>query len=158
MPGYLKDRDTKQTVLRGFHVRNDCYSLDRERSTITISRKMKLRYSADRVREGKTGRLDVMYDRLKDAWYAFIPVDIPAPVKKQAVSCQPEKVGSIDLGICNLVAFYTENEQPLIYSGRAVLSDYVYRTKKIAELQSRLEQKQQQQQQGGGQWAVPAAS
>lgn len=43
-----------------------------------------------------------------------------------------------------LVAFYTDEdeEQPLIYSGRPVLSDYVYRTKKIAELQSRLPKKQ----------------
>ncbi len=86
-----------------------------------------------------------MYDRLKDAWYAFIPVDIPEPAKAAVSCCQPkEKVGSIDLGICNLVAFYTDEdeEQPLIYSGRPVLSDYVYRTKKIAELQSRLPKKQ----------------
>ncbi|AFU57898.1 transposase, IS605 OrfB family [Candidatus Nitrososphaera gargensis Ga9.2] len=143
MPSYLKDRDSKQTVVRGFYVRNDCYRLDRKRSTITIiGKNLRLRYAADRVREGKKGRLDVMYDRLKDAWYAFIPVDT-APAKQAVVSGQPEKVGSIDLGICNLVAFYAENEQPVIYSGRAVLSDYVYRTKKIAELQSRLPQKQQ---------------
>ncbi len=79
-------------------------------------------------------------DKLKDAWYAFIPVDI-APAK-QAVSIQPEKVGSIDLGICNLAAFYAEGQQPIVYSGRAVLSDFVYKTKKIADLHSRLKQKQ----------------
>lgn len=139
MPGYLKDKDTKQTILRGMYVRNDCYKLDRKRSTITIGKSMKLAYSADKVREGKTGRLDVIYDRLKDAWYAAIPIDI-APAK--AVSGKLKKVGSIDLGICNLVAFYAENERPTVYSGRAVLSDYVYWTKRIAELQSRLKQRQ----------------
>ncbi|WP_228369343.1 RNA-guided endonuclease InsQ/TnpB family protein [Candidatus Nitrososphaera gargensis] len=144
MPGYLKDRDTKQTVVRGFYVRNDCYRLDRKHSTITIiGKNMKLRYATDRVREGKTGRLDVIYDRLKDAWYAFIPVDVVvAPAKQAVVSGKPEKVGSVDLRICNLVAFYAEGERPVVYSGRAVLSDYVYRTKKIAEMQSRLSEKQ----------------
>jgi putative transposase len=42
------------------------------------------------------------------------------------------------LGICNLVALYIEGEKPIIYSGRALLSDWVYHTKKIAEKQSKL--------------------
>ena len=47
----------------------------------------------------------------------------------------------MDLGICNLAALYIENEKPIVYSGRAVLSDWVYRTKKIADLQSKLPKK-----------------
>jgi putative transposase len=42
------------------------------------------------------------------------------------------------LGICNLAALYIEGERPAVYSGRAVLSDWVYRTKKIADKQSKL--------------------
>ena len=45
---------------------------------------------------------------------------------------------SLDLGICNLATLYIEGEKPVIYSGRAVLSDWIYRTKKIAERQSKL--------------------
>ena len=132
-PGYLKDRGTKQTILRSFYIRNDCYRVkDR---VMHIAKQLKIAFAVDRLRDGKKGRLEVMYDRLKDAWYAIIPVD-SKPTKLAA--SENHKVGSIDLGVCNLVAFYTPNEQPLIYSGRAVLSDWVYHTKKIAELQSKL--------------------
>lgn len=80
LPRYLKEKGVtkQQTILRGFYVRNDCYRLDRDSSTIVISKTLKIAYAADRVREGrkikkkgkvreKLGRLDVMYDRLKDA-------------------------------------------------------------------------------------------
>ncbi|MCJ7632844.1 RNA-guided endonuclease TnpB family protein, partial [Candidatus Bathyarchaeota archaeon] len=56
------------------------------------------------------------------------------------------KMASLDLGICNLAALYIENEKPIVYSGRAVLSDWVYRTKKISMLQSRLPRKKRKSQ------------
>jgi putative transposase len=49
-----------------------------------------------------------------------------------------QKKASLDLGICNLATLYIVGEKPIIYSGRAVLSDWVYRTKIIAEKQSNL--------------------
>lgn len=44
----------------------------------------------------------------------------------------------LDLGVCNLATLYIESEKPAIYSGRAVLSDWIYHTKRIAERQSKL--------------------
>lgn len=134
-PKYWKDRDTKQTEIKMFCVRNDCYSI--KGPLIVLGKSLKVQYAADRIRKGKYGRLDVIYDGLSNRWYAHIPVKI-APARQ--VNHTAEKHGSIDLGICNIATLYVPNERPLIYSGRAVLSDWTYHTKKIAKLQSRLKQ------------------
>jgi len=83
---------------------------------------------------GKQGRLEVLKDELSGKWYAHIPVE----VEWQPPSRTADKKASLDLGICNLVALYIEGESPIIYSGRAVLSDWIYHTKKIADKQSKL--------------------
>ncbi|MGH9876746.1 MAG: RNA-guided endonuclease InsQ/TnpB family protein [Nitrososphaera sp.] len=138
LPKYWKDRKTNQTEIRMFCIRNDCYRIDSNKQQIRIMKGMRIDYSAHRIREGKYGRLEVRYDELSNRWYAHIPVEI---TKEKSVN-PTKKYGSIDLGICNIAALYVPNEQPLIYSGRAVLSDWIYRTKKIAGLQSQLPQKQ----------------
>lgn len=48
------------------------------------------------------------------------------------------KRAKLDLGIVNLSALTVEGERPVVHSGRAVLSDWVYRTKKVAGRQERL--------------------
>jgi putative transposase len=136
-PRYWKDRKTEQTEIRMFCVRNDCYRI--KDNTIVLAKDLKVQYAADRIRNGKYGRLDVIYDSLSNRWYAHIPVK----VRRRTRPHQPtKKHGSIDLGICNIATMYVPNKKPLIYSGRAVLSDWVYHTKKIAQLQSQLKQKQ----------------
>ncbi|MCL4518166.1 MAG: transposase, partial [Thaumarchaeota archaeon] len=65
---------------------------------------------------------------------AHIPVEVETPPRRRT----SQKKASLDLGICNLATLYIEGEKPIIYSGRAVLSDWVYRTKKIADKQSKL--------------------
>lgn len=136
-PRYWKDRKTNQTEIRMFCVRNDCYRI--KDSTIILSKGLKIRYAADMIRKGKYGRLDVIYDRLSNRWYAHIPVKITS--ERQA-NQSAGKHGSIDLGICNIATLYVEGKRPVVYSGRAVLSDWVYHTKKIAKLQSQLKQRQ----------------
>jgi len=81
------------------------------------------------------GRLEALRDELSGKWYAHFPVEIPweSPSRVDA-----DRKASLDLGICNLAALYIEGEKPIIYSGRAVLSDWVYQTKKIADKQSKL--------------------
>jgi putative transposase len=137
-PKYWKDRDTNQTEIKMFCIRNDCYRIDDKRQQIRIMKGMRIDYAAHRIREGKYGRLEVRYDELSNRWYAHIPVEI----KKDRQVNPTKKYGSIDLGICNIAAVYVQNEKPLIYSGRAVLSDWIYHTKKIAGLQSQLKQSQ----------------
>jgi putative transposase len=81
-----------------------------------------------------------MYDNLSNRWYAHIPAEIkPEVVKVNHPTLT--KIGSVDLGICNITTLYVPDEQPVIYSGRAVLSDWVYHTKKIARMQSQLPEK-----------------
>jgi putative transposase len=135
-PRYWKDRAKEQTEIKMFCVRNDCYRIKGD--TIVLAKDLKVQFAADRIRNGKKGRLDVIYDSLSNRWYAHIPVKVRRPKRPH----QPTKHGSIDLGICNIAALYAPDERPLIYSGRSILSDWVYHTKKIAELQSQLKQKQ----------------
>ena len=137
-PKYWKDRRTKQTEIKMFCVRNDCYRI--KGSAIVLSKSLKIQYAADRIRNGKYGRLDVIYDGLSNRWYAHIPVKVRRP--KRTHQSTVKRYGSIDLGICNIATLYVPNERPLIYSGRAVLSDWTYHTKKITDLQSQLKQEQ----------------
>lgn len=138
-PKYWKDRKTGQTEIRMFCIRNDSYRIDRQKSAILLSKELNVQYATDRMRNGKQGRLDIIYNRLSNRWYAHVPVEF-AP--ERASHSTVKKYGSVDLGICNLVTLYAEGERPVIYSGRAVLSDWIYHTKKIAELQSKLPEKQ----------------
>lgn len=128
-PRYRK-KDGKRT-LKGFYVRNDGWRMSD--SAISVSRQTSVPYSCGQLWVGKQGRLEVVRDSVTGKWYAHVPVEVQQPPRRTS-----SKRASLDLGICNLAALYIENERPVIYSGRAVLSDWVYRTKKIAERQSRL--------------------
>lgn len=127
-PHYLKENGKR--VARAFYVRNDGWSIKSESLSIG---KIKIPFQHGKIWSGKRGRLEVQHDALRGRWYAHIPVEAETPPSRGA-----GKTASMDLGICNLAALYIENEKPTVYSGRAVLSDWVYQTKRIAKLQSRL--------------------
>jgi putative transposase len=129
-PRYWK-RNGKR-VAKGFYVRNDGWSINE--NEISISRNVKIPYQCGELWVGKRGRLEVLYDELCEKWYAHVPVE----VEWQPPSRTANKKASLDLGICNLATLYIEGEKPIIYSGRAVLSDWIYHTKKIANKQSKL--------------------
>jgi putative transposase len=95
-PRYWKDRAKEQTEIKMFCVRNDCYRIKGD--TIVLAKDLKVQFAADRIRNGKYGRLDVIYDSLSNRWYAHIPVKVRRPKRPH----QPTKHGSIDLGICNI--------------------------------------------------------
>jgi putative transposase len=132
-PGYWK-RNGKREV-RAFYVRNDGWSMNE--NEISISRNVKVPYQCGELWVGRRGRLEVLYNELSEKWYAHIPVE----VEWQPPSRTADKKASLDLGICNLATLYIEGERPIIYSGRAVLSDWIYHTKKIADKQSKLPEK-----------------
>jgi len=131
-PKYWK-RNGKR-MARAFYVRNDGWRMNEKE--ISVSRGIKIPYQCGGLWVGKQGRLEVIRDELSGRWYAHIPVE----VEWQPPSRIANKRASLDVGICNLAALYIEGERPIIYSGRAVLSDWVYNTKKIADKQSRLPQ------------------
>lgn len=132
-PRYLKKNGKR--VAKAFYVRNDGWSMNE--NEISVSRNVKIPYQCSELWVGKQGRLEVIRDELSSKWYAHIPVE----VEWQPPSRTADKKASLDLGICNLTALYIEGEKPIIYSGRAVLSDWIYHTKKIAGNQSKLPHK-----------------
>lgn len=129
-PRYWKEKGKR--LIKGFYVRNDGWSMDEE--TILVSKGLKIQYQCGQLWVGKQGRLEVIRDDLRDRWYAHIPVEVQHEPPSRTCS----RKASLDLGICNLATLYIEGEKPAIYSGRPVLSDWVYHTKKIAEKQAQL--------------------
>jgi len=133
-PGYWK-RNGKR-VAKAFYVRNDGWGMNE--NEISISRAVKIPYQCGELWVGKQGRLEVRRDELSGRWYAHIPVEVSW---KPPSRTDAQKRASLDLGICNLATLYMEGERPVIYSGRAALSDWIYHTKRIADKQQNLTQK-----------------
>jgi putative transposase len=130
-PRYRK-RDGRREAA-AFYVRNDGWSAND--NEISMGRATRVHYQCGDLWVGKQGRLEVHRDELSGKWHAHIPVEVPweSPSRIDA-----GKKASLDVGVCNLAALYVEGERPVIFSGRAVLSDWVYHTKKIAFRQSKL--------------------
>jgi putative transposase len=130
-PNYWKRNGDR--LLKGLYVRNDGWNMDENR--ISLSKNLNIPYNCGQLWVGKQGRLEITRDEINGKWYAHIPVEVQ---QRQPLNRLSQKRASLDLGICNLTTLYIEGEKPIIYSGRAVLSDWVYRTKKIATKQSKL--------------------
>ncbi len=129
-PGYWKRNGKREA--RSFYVRNDGWKMDED--LVSVSRDLRIPYRCGRLWVGKQGRLEVVRDDLRDKWYAHIPVEVPDPPSRTCLA----KKASMDLGICNLATLHVEGGKPVIYSGRAVLSDWMYHMKRIAMKQSLL--------------------
>lgn len=112
-------------------VRSDYWSMSED--TIILPRRMKVRYAGGRIWVGKRGRLEIRYE-VSRRWYAYLPtiVDSPKPV-------QNHRKAAVDIGICNLVALSIEGvSRQWIWSGRQVLSDWRYWTKRISNYERML--------------------
>jgi putative transposase len=122
-----------ERVAKAFYVRNDGWSAGED--GISVGRDTRVPYQCGDLWMGRQGRLEVRRDELSGKWYAHIPVEVPwePPSRINA-----GKKASLDVGVCNLAALYVEGERPTIFSGRGVISDWVYHTKKIAAEQSKL--------------------
>jgi putative transposase len=130
-PRYRKRNGNREVT--AFYVRNDGWSANE--NEISLGRDTRVQYRCGDLWVGKQGRLEVRRDELSRKWYAHIPVEVPggSPGRIDA-----GKKASLDVGVCNLAALHMEGERPVIFSGRGVLSDWVYHTKKIAAKQSKL--------------------
>ncbi len=114
-------------------VRNDGWRMGDE--AISISKSLKIKYSCGQLWVGKGGRLEIKYDRISNRWYAHIPVTVE---EKTEIIQKPNRA-SVDLGVCNLVALAIEGVgKQIVWSGKQVLSDWQYWTKRIPHEQQRL--------------------
>lgn len=134
-PGYWKDRRTKERVLRTL-VRTDSYRInDRQ---LILPKKLSVKINGDQRWNGKQGRLEIYYDHLSKRWYAYMPVECEVP--HQPIG---DKKAYVDLGVINIITSHTEGDnRATIYSGRPLLSDWWYWNEKIANHQSKLEERQ----------------
>jgi putative transposase len=151
-PGYWKDKETGRRKLI-IVVRQDRYEVDVERRVIILKDfNMEVRFVGRLRWFGKQGRLEIIYDDAKNAWYAHIPVEVGVEETRtgkrskhivrgerrviQIESPKGNKVASIDLGINNLASVVVSDGTWLLYKGVRAKEDYFYLQRRIAEIQS----------------------
>jgi putative transposase len=151
-PGYWKDKETGRRKLI-IVVRQDRYEVDVERRVIILKDfSMEIKFAGRLRWYGKQGRLEIIYDDTKNAWYAHIPVEVGVEETKtgkrskhivkgerrriQIESPKGNKVASIDLGINNLASVVVSDGTWLLYKGVRTKEDYFYLQRLISRIQS----------------------
>jgi putative transposase len=151
-PGYWKDRETGRRRLM-IVVRQDRYVVDdQNRRLILKDFGMEIKFVGRLRWFGKQGRLEIIYDETKDAWYAHIPVEVGVEEMKtgkkskhivkgerktiQIESPKGNRVASIDLGINNLASVVVDDGTWLLYKGVRTKEDYFYMQRLISRIQS----------------------
>jgi len=151
-PGYWKDKETGRRKLI-IVVRQDRYEVDVERRVIILKDfNMEVRFVGRLRWFGKQGRLEIIYDDAKNAWYAHIPVEVGVEKTKtgkrskhivkgerrviQIESPKGNKVASIDLGINNLASVVVSDGTWILYKGIRTKEDYFYLQRLISRIQS----------------------
>ncbi len=129
MPRYWKRNGKRELKIV---IRNDSYKIDDK--YLYLPRGLRLRYKGKLKWKGRQGRLEIIYDNVDEVWRGFMTVKVEEPPRRGG-----NKPLYIDLGVVNLATTWCEDmRQPISFSGRAVLADWWYWTKKIAEEQRRL--------------------
>jgi len=151
-PRYWKDRETKKRKLL-LVVRQDRYVVDEQNHKLIFKDfNLEIDFVGRLKWYGKQGRLEVHYDETRNAWHAFIPVEVGVEETKtgkkskhvmrgerksiQIESPKRNKVASIDLGINVLASVVINDGTWLLYKGLRTKEDYFYFEKKIAGVQS----------------------
>ena len=119
MPRYWKRNGRRELRII---IRNDCYRIDDK--YLYLPKGLKLRYWGRLKWRGRQGRLEIIYDEVDGVWRGFIPVRVEEPPK-----CGGGK------------PLYIDREwvkRPIVFSGRTLLSDWWYWTRRIAREQGRL--------------------
>lgn len=133
-PRYWKDRLTGRRKLMTV-IRNDCYRIEEVggKKWLILPKGLKIRITGEIRWKGKQGRLEIFYDDLMGRWYAYQSVEVDQPRR----TTFPEKRAFVDLGVINIITAWIEGErQPIAFSGKPLLADWWYWTKKIAHYQS----------------------
>jgi putative transposase len=128
-PGYWKDENGEYRL--AVIVRNDRYEVDEEDRTIYLKDfKLSLEFKGKLKWHGKQGRLEIVYDKTRRSWYAYIPVEVENVAENKG-----DLRASVDLGIVNLATVYVEDGTWYIFKGGSVLSLYEYYSKRISVVQ-----------------------
>ena len=133
-PRYWKDRLAGKRKLMTV-IRNDCYRIKevKGKKYLVLPKGLRTKITGEIRWRGKQGRLEIFYDDLTGRWYAYQSVDVNQP--RRTIS--PEKKAFVDLGVINIITAWIEDEkQPIAFSGKPLLADWWYWTKKIAHYQS----------------------
>jgi putative transposase len=151
-PGYWKDEETGRRRLI-IVIRQDRYVVDEQRHIIILEDfNLEIKFAGRLRWFGKQGRLEIIYDESKGAWYAHIPVEVGVEKTKtgkkakyivkgerksiQITSPKGSKVASIDLGINNLASVVVDDGTWLLYKGIRTKEDYFYLQRLISRIQS----------------------
>ena len=132
-PRYWKDRLLNKRKLITV-IRNDCYRIEEARGKryLVLPKGLKIRITGEIKWRGKQGRLEIHYDDLMGRWYAYQWVE----VNQLRRTTSPVRA-FVDLGVINIITAWIEGErQPIAFSGKTLLADWWYWTKKIFHYQS----------------------
>jgi len=143
-PGYMKENKKRKLLLV---IRNDSYAVDEQNRNIFIKWfNIKIPFAGRLQWYGKQGRLEIYYDKTKQAWYASIPVKVGAETTRNIVKWERKEVqkekpkgnkrASIDLGINILASAVISDGTWLLYKGSKAKEDFFYLQKKISEVKS----------------------
>jgi putative transposase len=151
-PGYWKDEETGRRKLI-IVIRQDRYVVDEQNCRLILKDfGMEIKFVGRLRWYGKQGRLEIIYDETKDAWYAHMPVEVGVEEARtgkktkhivkgerrsiQIKSPKGNKVASIDLGINNLASVVVNDGTWLLYKGVRTKEDYFYMQRLISRIQS----------------------
>ena len=132
-PRYWKDRLLNKRKLMTV-IRNDCYRIEEVggKKWLVLPKGVRVRITGEIKWKGKQGRLEIFYDDLTGRWYAYQSVE----VNQLRRTISPVKA-FVDLGVINIITAWIEGEkQPIAFSGKPLLADWWFWTKKIAYYQS----------------------
>ncbi len=100
---------------------------------LILPKGLRIRITGEIKWKGKQGRLEIFYDDLMGRWYAYQSVEVNQP---SATSLSGRRA-FVDLGVVNILTAWIEGERlPISFSGKSLLADWWYWTKKIAQYQS----------------------
>lgn len=129
-PGYWKDKNTKERVLR-ILVRSNLYKLGKK--YLKLPFKFKVRWKGKNKWGGKQGRLEIIYDTLENQWKCYMPVEVEQPLHQP----RGDKVAFVDLGVKCPIVVNIEGET-WGYKANSMLADWWYLSKQIAKCQEEL--------------------
>jgi putative transposase len=150
MPRYWKYKGKRELRII---VRNDCYKVID--GYLYLPNGIRLRYKGNIRWKGKQGRLEIFYDRIDNVWRGFMSVNVSnsnnnnnnnnidsSPRVRESLIDDSNKTTKrlyIDLGVVNIATVWYEGlKQPVAFSGRRLLADWWYWSRRISEEQSRL--------------------
>ena len=134
-PRYWKDRKTGRRKLMTV-IRNDIYKVEEggKKKWLVLPKGLRVGVTGSIRWKGKQGRLEIFYDDLMGRWYAHQSVEVDQP--RHTISLRK---AFVDLGVTNIITAWIEGEkQSMAFSGKPLLADWWYWSRKISEHQSEL--------------------